>query len=141
MARPIIARGRSLGSREWRSDLRDGGDLGPGQRATLLCQIWPGADRSGLLDRLGTAEIRYQVPGGGASERLTVDIPVRPRRLDRDDSTGWTLAMAWFGQLAAGTTNDGIGLIRLANRHRGADPDGSRARVIATMQAVANRSE
>jgi Ca-activated chloride channel homolog len=88
---------------------------------------------------LMTVKVRYKKPDGNAS--TLVSVPVAGRNTASSRHLGFAAAVAEFGMLlrdspfkADATWSD---VVRLANAHRGEDPDGYRAEFVRLVELAA----
>jgi Ca-activated chloride channel family protein len=145
--RPIVAGG-------FDDEAPAGGELGAGQRVTLLYEIDPAADEprssgAGRLryqapaaasDELLAIKVRYRDPGGELERELST-VLVRPPRphVPTSPDFRFAAAVAAFGMLLrAGSCGDAsFALVsRLARGALGRDPDGRRAGFLRLVAAA-----
>ena len=142
---------RVLKARDFNDDTKDAGEIGAGHTVTALYEIVPPGEDVGApgvdplkyqrpadpepkrvpvpSTELMTVKVRYKQPDGDRSALVTV--PVAGRLTSSPRHVGFAAAVAEFGMLLRDSPFKGdvswTDVIRLAQEHRGSDPDGYRA--------------
>lgn len=142
---------RVLKSRDFNDDTKDAGEMGAGHTVTALYEIVPPGEDVGApgvdplkyqrpaepepkrvpvpSTELMTVKVRYKQPDGDRSTLVTV--PVAGRLTTSPKHVGFAAAVAEFGMLLRNSPFKGdttwADALKLAQDHRGADPDGYRA--------------
>jgi len=142
---------RALKSRDFNDDTKDAGEMGAGHTVTALYEIVPPGEDVGApgvdplkyqrpadpaprrvavpSTELMTVKVRYKQPDGDRSTLVTV--PVSGRVTPSPKHVGFAAAVAEFGMLLRRSPYKGDAtwaeVVRMAQQHRGSDPDGYRA--------------
>ncbi|MDP3490694.1 MAG: VWA domain-containing protein [Phenylobacterium sp.] len=151
---------RLLNREDFNNDQVDAGEVGSGASVTALYEITPvGAPGSsdplryqaeprspGQGSELAFVKVRYQPPGGGASNLMTRPVTASDRARSlaaAPEATRWALAVAAYGQKLRGdpwlSARFGWTEIEaLAQGARGQDIDGDRAEFVTLVRSAAD---
>jgi Ca-activated chloride channel family protein len=144
---------RLLANEDFNDDTRDAGEMGAGHTVTALYEIIPVGVRSDARIRgvdslryrapapapaparggeLAFVKVRYKLPDGDASRLL--EHPVRESGAAASADFSFAAVVAGFGMLLRESEHRGTltldQVVRLAERSRGADPEGYRAEFV-----------
>jgi len=147
---------RVLRNEDFNNDRKDAGEIGAGHTVTALYEIVPigvpldvpGVDplkyqrpaprpQDGIArDELMTVKLRYKAPDGDTSKLISV--PLKNRAGELSPNVGFAAAVAEFGMLLRKSEHRGSATfsdaVALAQKFRGADPDGYRAEFVRLVE-------
>ncbi|MFK7939385.1 MAG: von Willebrand factor type A domain-containing protein [Roseovarius sp.] len=150
---------RALNREDFNNDKVDAGDIGAGTSVTAIYEVTPVGSDAVLSDPLrygeaaGTAEeqtdelgylkLRYKAPG--ASTSTLIETPIQSGTTDAMGETGFSIAIASFGELLRGSNYTAdwsyADAIALASATKGADVYGYRAEAIRLMRLADTLSQ
>ena len=124
---------RVMANEDFANDRRDSGDMGAGQRVTVLYQYEPAAD-AGLL---ATLRIRHKLPEASQSTMAVFTCPADGTKsfAQADADFRFTAAVTSFGLLLRGSPHTGSAtresVLDWAGGARGSDPGGLRREFVS----------